>query len=335
VKILVTGSGGFLGGYVLGEIAARGHQVVALVRPGSTLSPASAASHVDVLETDLRAPSDLLDERLRSCDAVIHLAAGTRGGWRGALETTVVATANLLGAMDRIGWTGRLVHASSFSVYGLNQLRAGTVVDEDTPLEPDPGRRDAYAWCKALQERQMAEARDAGRDVAIVRPGAIFGPERRFQYRLGREIGDHGLLLIGGTIPMPLVYAGNVASLMVECAVNPRASGQVFNAVDTPVRTQFAYLRRLLGSRPGRTVVVPVPAALLRWVGLALDRQRRRSDGRVKPPAFLDPYVMTPMFRRFRYRPSRAENVLGWRPPTAMDEALDITFAPLPRTPQA
>lgn len=327
MKTLVTGAGGFLGGYVLREIGARGHRAIAMVRPGSALPATHAGDHVEVIGVDLRAPGAALDEALATCDVVIHLAAGTRGGWRGALETTVVATANLLDAMERLGWGGRIVHASSFSVYGLNQLPPRSVVDEHTPLEPNPGRRDEYAWCKALQERQMAAAREAGRDVAIVRPGAIFGPERRFQYRLGREVGGRALLVVGGTIPMPLVYAGNVASLMVECAVNPAASGGVFNAVDQPVMPQGAYLRRLLRVCPGYSLFLPLPAVILRAAWAVLDRQRRRSGGRIRPPAFLDPYVMTPSFRRFAYAPSRAGHDLGWQAPTPLPQALDATFA--------
>jgi 2-alkyl-3-oxoalkanoate reductase len=326
MRILVTGAGGFLGGYVLREIGARGHEAIAVVRPGSPAPATDGGGHVAVVEVDLRAPDAGLDEALATSDAVIHLAAGTQGGWRGALETTVVATANLLAAIERGDGNPRIVHASSFSVYGLNQLPAGSTVDEDTPLEPDPGRRDAYAWCKALQERQMAEAQATGRDVTIVRPGAIFGPERRFQYRLGREIGSRGLLLVGGTIPMPLVYAANVASLMVECAVNPSAGGQVFNAVDAPVMPQYAYLRRLLRARDGHTVVVPLPLAVLRGVSGLLARQARRSHGAVKPPAFLDSYVMTPSLRSFRYAPSRAGEVLGWHAPVDMPSALTATF---------
>src|SRR4029077_10012947 len=130
-------------------------------------------------------------------------------------------------------------------VYGFNQLRAGAIVDESTPLETDLEHRDDYAWLKLWQERLVSEFREGGQaEVVIVRPGGIYGPERQFQHRLGRRLGERGLLLIGGGRLMPLIYVRNAASLLSECAVNPRAAGCVFNAVDPDPPRQIAYLRR-------------------------------------------------------------------------------------------
>ena len=71
----------------------------------------------------------------------------------------MTGTERLLSAIERAGWKGRFVHVSSFAVYAFNQLPAGATVDEETPLEPDPGRRDDYAWTKLLQERRSRPPR--------------------------------------------------------------------------------------------------------------------------------------------------------------------------------
>jgi hypothetical protein len=73
-------------------------------------------------------------------------------------------------------------------------------------------------------------------------------------------------------------------------------------------------------------VVIPFPLAPLRAAGRALQRAERRTDGRLSPPAFLDPYVMEPSIRRFSWAPSRATSVLGWEPPVALEEAFNRTF---------
>ena len=55
MRLLVTGGSGFLGGYVLGEAARRGHEVVALARSG-TAAAAVASTGARPLTGDLDDP---------------------------------------------------------------------------------------------------------------------------------------------------------------------------------------------------------------------------------------------------------------------------------------
>jgi nucleoside-diphosphate-sugar epimerase len=325
MRVLVTGATGFVGRALVPVLLERGDDVVAVVRP-SRPEPAGMKDRVRIFRADLRAPSGLAGA-LEGVDAIVHLAAGTAGNWRATFDINVTATEHLLAAVREAGWQGRFVHASSFSVYGLNQLPAGSEVTDTTPLEPEPGRRDEYAWCKLLQERLVSRlAGTPGIELAIVRPGAIHGPGRAFQYRLGRMLGST-LILFGGRNLMPLNYVENTASLLAECVAHPAAAGEVFNAVDRDPVTQLAYVRRWRACGTGPEHVVPVPLSLLRGAGAALVAARERTDGRISPPLALDPYVATPTLGRFRYPPSRAEDVLGWRQPVDRDEALRRTFA--------
>jgi nucleoside-diphosphate-sugar epimerase len=323
MRILVTGAGGFIGNRVVGEALLRGHEVTALVRPGAT--PVDGARP---LVADLRQPPAELGPALADADAVIHLAASTRGGWRPTLDHMVIGTENLLAAAREAGWQGRFVHVSSFAVYGLNQVRRGARVDEETPIEPEPGRRDVYAWGKTLQERVVRRAmEDDGLDAVIVRPGAVYGPAKAFQYRVGRMLGQRILLVFGGGNPMPLTFVGNTASLLVTCAEHPEAAGKIFNAVDPgpPVR-QIEYARRYAAAQDAHVMLVRVPLTLLRSVGRILELGARLTDGRVGPPGLLDPYVSSPSFRRFDFRADSAREILGWTPPHTTEEALRLTF---------
>jgi nucleoside-diphosphate-sugar epimerase len=218
------------------------------------------------------------------------------------------------------------VHVSSFSVYGLNLLPPGSVVDESTPVEPEPWRRDDYAWTKVLQERVIRRLEGEGPELVVVRPGTIYGRERRFHYRLGRPLGDGAMLVLGGCNMLPLTYVENTASLLAEAGRHPAAAGEVFNAVDPSELTQLGYVRRWRRAPEGPRVVIPFPLAPLRLAGRALQRAERRTGGRLSPPAFLDPYVMEPSMRRFRWAPSRAIELLGWQPPVPLEEALNRTF---------
>lgn len=323
MKALVTGATGFVGSYLVPELLRRGDEVAALVRPARAARQLERQG-VRVVRVDLRRANELPE--LADADVVYHLAAGVVGGWRGTFETNVTATENLVSTIRATGWRGRFVHASSFSVYGLNQLRPGAAVDETTPLEPTPGRRDDYAWSKLWQERVLEPLADADRaQLVIVRPGEIYGRERQLPYRVGRQIGDRVVLLMGGGNVMPLTYVENTASLIALCGRDERAGGEIFNCVDPEPITQRQFLRHWLRAHPG-TVVLPVPLALTRAVGALLLRLERRSDGRLGPPAFLDPYVAEPNFRRFSFESSRPAKLLGWRSPVRLREALRRTF---------
>jgi nucleoside-diphosphate-sugar epimerase len=326
VNALVTGASGFLGRYVVAELLRRGSRVTAVVRPSTPLPSALAHESVELVRTDLRQPSTALADHLAKSDAVFHLAAALDGSWRQMFDATVLATENVLDVLRQIGWTGRFVHVSTFSVYGLNQVPPGSLVDESTPLESEPFRRDAYAWTKHIQERLVRDLRSAGgAEVVIVRPGVIYGRERQFQHPLGRRLGST-LILLGGRNIVPLNYVENTASLLAECGSHPDAAGEVFNAVDPEPLAQWQYLRHWLRAQPERVTVIPVPLALLSGIRESLRLAERMTAGRIAPPRFLDPYATTPNLRNFRYRSSRATEVLGWIPPIPLAEALRRTF---------
>jgi 2-alkyl-3-oxoalkanoate reductase len=324
MKVLVTGATGFLGRYVVRELADRGHDVTAFVR--SADREPFTQLRVQLLEGDLRRLDDTLVARIGSEDAIVHLAAATSGTARVRFDSTVLATERLLEALARARWRGRLVHVSTLAVYGFNQLPPRARVDENTPLEPELGRRDDYAWTKAWQERvveRFAAEHDA--EVVLVRPGSIYGPERPFQHRLGRLVGNRILLIVGGFTPMPLTYVENAASLLATCVEHPRAAGQVFNAIDPQPPRQWRYLRCLRRAQR-RLIVVPLPLSLYRAIGAAYERVETATSGWISPPGFFARYVTTPSFGRFRYQSDKCSCVLGWTPPVTQREALARTF---------
>ena len=118
MKLYITGATGFVGSAVVAEALTRGHEVVAVVRPASTVDlstqHADHAAQVHEARVDLRSRAGL-SESLNGVDSVIHLAAAKSGDFYTQFAGTVVATENLLAAMTEAG-VDDLVAISTFSV---------------------------------------------------------------------------------------------------------------------------------------------------------------------------------------------------------------------------
>lgn len=149
MRVLVTGSHGFIGGHVARHLAARGHEVLEF--EGDVSSP----------DDWLRAPRDL--------DAVAHLAARVGTGesmYRigDYARANVAGTACMLDALDYLG-TRRVVLASSSAVYGSSWAP----LTERSAVDP----QSVYAVTKLAQENLV---RLATADRAILRLFCVYGP---------------------------------------------------------------------------------------------------------------------------------------------------------------
>ena len=173
MRILVTGSSGFIGSNLTEELLSVGHEVVGMDR---RMRPADPARFVplDLAEAECSAE---LRKWTRWSEAIIHLAgeSGVRNRGRGIeirrRRNIVEASRRLLSAAppDR-----HLVAVSSSSVYGGARVRRGRVIAcrEGQNLAP----RGGYARCKRVMENIF---RQSGRPVTIVRPFTVIGPRQR------------------------------------------------------------------------------------------------------------------------------------------------------------
>ena len=175
-RIVITGASGFVGRHAVQAARAAGHTVVALTRQAQD---DLGADTVHALDLGTPEAADALVPILDGADAVIHAAAAMAGDDADHAHGTLAPTRAVLSALKAVSGPVRLVLVSSFSVYGFASLPEGTLLTELTPLEPEPQKRDAYTRAKLAQEElAVAAARETGRDLWLVRPGAIYGPGR-------------------------------------------------------------------------------------------------------------------------------------------------------------
>lgn len=157
MRSVVTGGAGFLGGYIVEALRARGDEVVVLSRRnGCDLRDRAACTRA-----------------LAGADRVFHVAAqvGVWGPWRDFYETNVVGTENVLEAC-RANRIPRLIFTSTPSVVFDGLDHRG--VDESYPyaekwLSPYPHSK------KLAEERVLAANGRDGLLTVALRPHLIWG----------------------------------------------------------------------------------------------------------------------------------------------------------------
>lgn len=168
---LVTGGGGFIGGAVLRLGLARGHAMRSIARGDY---PALRALGVTTYRGDI-AEAGALDEAVRDCDLVFHVAAHA-GVWGDEAEfqrANVEATQQVIDACRRHG-VPRLIFTSSPSVTFSGDDQDG--VDESTAVPRPEEFLAAYPRTKAEAERRVLAAHGPDLGTVALRPHLVWGP---------------------------------------------------------------------------------------------------------------------------------------------------------------
>ncbi|NUP11626.1 MAG: NAD(P)-dependent oxidoreductase [Polyangiaceae bacterium] len=328
-KILVTGPNGFLGVALIERLLARDTPgVVAVVRAGSDRKRLDAViarhpkSDIQIVTGSLATVAEA-SKLLEGVGTILHLAAALRGPAAEIFLGTVVASKNLLEAIVARRERPRIVLVSSFGVYGVADLPKGHVVDESTPLEPHPERRDHYSHAKLRQEELFFEYhRKHGVPLTVLRPGAIYGPNGgAFSGRVGLQLPGF-FLFLGGKNLLPLSYVDNCAEAICLAAEHARFDGDIYNVHDDELIDCGEYLHRYRRDvSPLRVVKMPYPAAMV--MSKAVEWYHKHSRGQL--PAIFTPYKTRTTWKGNRFSNAKLKG-LGFNQLVSTDEGLRRTF---------
>jgi nucleoside-diphosphate-sugar epimerase len=233
MRILVSGSDGYIGSVLVETLVARGHEVEGLdtgfYAVGEFHPPAAVA-----LRTTRKDIRDVAAEHVQGFDAVAHLAELSNDPL--ALhDPALTYEINHRGSVSfasacRQAGVSRFVYSSSCSVYGLAEGTEG--VDESSSLNP----QTPYAACKALVERDVAAMASDNFSPVFLRNATAFGasPRLRFDLVLNNLAGwactARQIRLISDGSPWrPLVHVRDIAQAFALALESPRAA--IHNAV--------------------------------------------------------------------------------------------------------
>ena len=309
MKILLTGSNGFLG-----------RHLHATLRSNSALTVTPVGRRVgngNVIARDIGGSTTWAD-LLLGHDVVIHAAARAH-----VMEDEV---ADPLEEYRRVNVDGtlnlarqaaatcvkRFIFISSIKVNG-EQTQLGQPFTADDRPAPE----DAYGISKWEAEQGLQQlSTETGIEVIIIRPPLVYGPGVKGNF-------SSMIKLVSKRLPLPLgaihnqrslVGLDNLVDLIITCIDHPAAANQVFLASDGRDLSTSELLRGIAASMSAPSRMIPVPASFLMFAATVLGKQRiaRRVLGSLQVDI------------------KKTRDLLGWTPPVSIDEGLRRCFKPHP-----
>jgi nucleoside-diphosphate-sugar epimerase len=285
MKILVTGTEGYLGSLLAPLLMQRGHEVVGVdagfYKVGWLYHGAPLTART--LNKDVR---QVTVDDLKGCEAVVHMAELSNDP-TGELAPDITYAINHRGSVrlaelaKSVG-VRRFVYMSSCSVYGV---ASDDYVDEESAVNP----QTAYAVCKTWVERDLKVL--AGKDFSPVclRNATAYGasPRMRFDLVLNNLAGLAWTTKViqmtsDGTPWRPLVHALDIAKAIINVLEAPRDAvhNEVFNVGDTAHNYRVREIAEIISEVfPGCSLSFGPPSADHRSYRVSFDKIRRRLPG--------------------------------------------------------
>ncbi|MDJ0577662.1 MAG: SDR family oxidoreductase [Xenococcaceae cyanobacterium MO_234.B1] len=238
MKILVTGTEGYLGSLLAPILMQNGHEVIGVdtgyykvgwLYNGTELTPKT-------LNKDIR---HITSEDLKGVDGIVHMAELSNDP-AGQLAPHITYEINHQGSvrlakLAKAAGVERFVYMSSCSVYGV---ATEDYVTEESPVNPQTD----YAKCKTLVEKDVKPLADDGFSPTFLRNATAYGasPRMRFDIVLNNLSGlawttQEIKMTSDGTPWRPLVHGLDICKAILCTLEAPRdlVHNQIFNVGDT------------------------------------------------------------------------------------------------------
>ena len=261
MRILVSGSTGFVGSALVETLEGQGHTIGRLVRPGTTQRSAAGAQAQTVAWDPVAGRFDA--SQAEGADALVHLAGASIAGgrWNAArkelLRTSRIdATRHLIGALAKLQRPPRVIVAASAIGYYGNR-------GDETLTEGSAPGKDFLAEACRDWEAETARAAEFGARVVNLRFGIVLAahggalPRMALPFKLGAggRLGD-------GRQWMSWLTLQETVRIIQFALATSGLAGPVNTVAPNPVRN--SEFTGVLAKTLHRPALFPAPAFALR-----------------------------------------------------------------------
>ncbi|MEM6384228.1 MAG: complex I NDUFA9 subunit family protein [Pseudomonadota bacterium] len=237
--VTVFGGSGFLGRYVVRELAKKGYRVrVAVRRPdlAGHLQPMGAVGQVHAVQANLRFDWSV-DRAIEGADAVVNLVG--------------ILFESGKQSFSSIQADGPALIAQACAKAGISNFVHMSAIGADATSDA------GYARTKALGEHAVLLAVP---DAIIMRPSIVFGPEDEFFNRFANMARFSPILpVVGPTTKFQPVYVGDVGdavALAIDGAAKP---GTIYELGGPEIDTFEGLMERMLKVIERRRPIIALP----------------------------------------------------------------------------
>ena len=316
MTVLVTGASGFIGGFLVEQLVARGYQIRCLVLEDAPLGYLSRLP-VEIAFGDVRRP-ETLTEAVRGAEYIYHLA-GVKSEWEEAIyfQVNYEGTKNLLNTCLRENRkTKRFIYVSS-------QAAAGPSPDGRPITEEDVCRPlNSYGKSKrAAEEYLKAHSREV--PITILRPSLVYGP-RSPETRLVLDI------LKWGFVPairhhnqcVNLIHVSDAVDGIILAAEHERASCEIYFITSQECYTWKQIGEQFFRMRNEKGRVIPLPLGAIRLV-TGMVRSYRKLTG--QPFSLIDEKMSEVLQKHWVCSGEKAKRDLGFEPKIPLRKGAEET----------
>lgn len=253
MKILVTGASGFVGRYLLNEIA-QSHEVIACVRKKSNLLPSSVQQIIINNFFDIALPKDT--------DVIVHLAGIAHNKNNSVDEFKKINVDGTLELARKALKANikRFIFMSSIGVNG-NSTHGKAFTEQDTPNPINEYTISKYQAEVALEEL----FKDTKTDLVIIRPPLIYAHDAPGNFSKLLMLIKLGQFLPFGCThnQRSFIAIENLVSFITACIYHDTKINETFLIADDEVISTKQLIQCVSSGMGKSMILLPVPTKLL------------------------------------------------------------------------
>jgi nucleoside-diphosphate-sugar epimerase len=304
LKLLITGSSGFVGQKVVRMAQQRQFDVLKQQR--------SASAKEDVIICDINSDTEW-SSSLSGVECVVHCAARVHqmkeslsDARKAYQQVNVDGTLNLARQAVQAG-VKRFVFISSIKVNGEFSPDGKPFIEK---IGKAPS--DLYGQSKYQAELGLKKiASETGLEIVIIRPPLVYGPGVKANFATMMKWVKKGIPLPLGAVKnqRSLVYIDNLVDLMITCCDHPNAAGEVFLVSDGYDVTTTQLLKAIAYHMSCPSRLLPISTGLMTTCCSLIGKQA----------------LAQRLFGSLQLDISNTTDKLSWKPPVSFDNAIRQT----------